>query len=229
MPSPASPPPSADPQTRQRLLEAAGEVFAEQGFRSATVRDICSRAGANGAAVHYHFGDKAGLYREVLAHAFQAALELYPPDLGLGPSAKAEQKLFAFVHSFLLRILSEGVPAWLGKIMAREMIEPTEALEQIVAQTGRPLFDRLLAIVRELTGPGPSPECVVRCAHSVVGQCLFYRHCREMIRRGWPQADPVPERLESLAQHITTYSLAGIRAAVAAEHGARPRRKGRSA
>ena len=47
--------------TRQRVLEAAGEVFAERGFRAATVREICQRAKANLAAVNYHFGDKERL------------------------------------------------------------------------------------------------------------------------------------------------------------------------
>ena len=49
------------PETRERLLEAAGEVFAERGFREATVRGICKRANANNAAVNYHFGEKEEL------------------------------------------------------------------------------------------------------------------------------------------------------------------------
>ena len=50
--------PSGD-AVRERILEAAGSVFAERGFEHATVRDICHQAGANGAAVNYYFGDKS--------------------------------------------------------------------------------------------------------------------------------------------------------------------------
>lgn len=45
-------------ETQRRLLEAAGEVFAEMGFNSARIRDICKRADANVAAVNYHFAIK---------------------------------------------------------------------------------------------------------------------------------------------------------------------------
>ncbi|MGQ9671001.1 MAG: TetR family transcriptional regulator, partial [Desulfosoma sp.] len=48
--------------TRARLLDAACDVFAEKGYRGARLADICRRAGANIAAVNYHFGDKASLY-----------------------------------------------------------------------------------------------------------------------------------------------------------------------
>ena len=53
--------------TKARLLEAAGEEFAEKGFELARVRAICERAGANLAAINYHFGDKEQLYVEVSA------------------------------------------------------------------------------------------------------------------------------------------------------------------
>src|ERR1700677_1949623 len=94
--------------TRRHLLEAAGEVFAEAGFRDATVREICRRAGANVAAINYHFGDKETLYLEVLRYAHGKALAKYPPLLDVPDDAPPEKKLRAFIHSLLLRIFDKG-------------------------------------------------------------------------------------------------------------------------
>jgi len=52
-------------EKRRRLLEAAGEVFAEHGFKGATIQEISQRASANIASVNYHFRDKETLYHEV--------------------------------------------------------------------------------------------------------------------------------------------------------------------
>ena len=60
-----------DRETRERLLKAAAQLFADRGFKKVTVRDICRAARANVAAVNYHFGDKSGLYREVLQLAIE--------------------------------------------------------------------------------------------------------------------------------------------------------------
>ncbi len=86
---PAGPGTAGHDETRRQLLEAAGAVFAEAGFRNATVREICHQAGANIAAVNYHFGDKETLYSEVLRYAHGRALEKYPllPDIGRGRGA----------------------------------------------------------------------------------------------------------------------------------------------
>src|ERR1700730_7222176 len=135
--------------TEKRLLEAAGEVFAEHGYRGATVRQICEKAGANIAAVNYHFRDKDGLYMAVLRFVHKTHVDKYPPDFGLSPGATAEQRLRAYIRSFLYRIFAEGRPGWRMKLMTREMMEPTLALDTLVEEAARPLHQELASIVRE--------------------------------------------------------------------------------
>ena len=107
-------------ETKKRLLEAAGEIFAEYGYRAANVRQISQKAGANLAAINYHFGDKEGLYMAVLGSVPSAQAEKYPSNLGLAAQAGAEQRLYAYVRSLMHRVFDEGRPvgtqkSWRGK------------------------------------------------------------------------------------------------------------------
>lgn len=199
-------------ETRRQLLEAAGEVFAEAGFRDATVREICRRADANIAAVNYHFGDKETLYTEVLRYSQGRALEKYPPLLGVATDAPPEKKLRAFVQSLLLRIFDKGPTAWHGKLMLREMIEPTAALDSIVEERVRPMAAQLWQIVSEILGCPLNDERVRLCGFSVVSQCVFYHHCRPIVSRLFP--DKLPQdtaNIKRLAEHITKFSLAAMK------------------
>lgn len=199
-------------ETRRHLLEAAGEVFAEAGFRDATVREICRRAGANVAAINYHFGDKENLYLEVLRYAHGRALEKYPPLLGVAADAPPEKKLRAFVHSLLLRIFDKGPTAWHGKVLLREMIEPTKALDSLVEERMRPMVAQLWKIVAEILDCPLNDERVKLCGFSIVSQCTFYKHCSPVVSRLFP--DKLPQDSASigrLAGHITDFSLAAMR------------------
>lgn len=195
--------------TRQRVLEAAGRVFAERGFVNATIRDICSEAGANVAAVNYHFGDKEHLYSEVLAHTLELARKQHP--IRLEPGASAEARLRSFVESFLMRILDEGRPAWHGKLMAREMVEPTAALSGVVETAMRPTFALLREIVSDLSGKDRDSDFVKRCAFSIMGQCVMHKHCRPAIKTLYPDESYSREAIGQLAGHITAFSLEGVR------------------
>jgi AcrR family transcriptional regulator len=202
--------------TKARLIEAAGEVFAEHGFRSATVREICSRAGTNVAAVNYHFRDKDGLYAAVLEYSHRSAVHKYPPGMGLKEGSTAEDRLRAFIHSFLLRILDEGRPAWHGKLMAREIADPTAALDQLVQSSIRPLHQHLTGIIRSLLQEedmpgGKESDVTFLCTMSIVGQCLQHFTGRRVIATLCPE-DFNPADIERIADHITRFSLGGIRA-----------------
>jgi AcrR family transcriptional regulator len=220
---------TSDEKTRLRVLQAAGEVFAEEGFKSATVREICRRAGANVAAVNYHFGDKGRLYGRVCREGFQAALSRYPANMGITDDASAEQRLRAFIRSFLYRMLDETDPMLhrMHRLAAREMTEPTGVLDDIVQNMIKPLFGRLWQIVTEILGPEVDDRTAVLCARSVVGQCLFYRHSQPVLMRLDPNQQFTPEALDELAAHISRFSLAAMNQvrkelAAAARKGKRP-------
>lgn len=65
--------PAAGPSTVERILDAAGAVFAEEGYGGARVEAIAARAGVNKAMLYYHVGDKQELYAAVLSRNFQRA------------------------------------------------------------------------------------------------------------------------------------------------------------
>jgi AcrR family transcriptional regulator len=198
---------SAPVGTRERLLEAAGEVFAERGYRDGTIQEICRRAGANVAAVNYHFRDKQNLYAEVFRYAHRRAAERSPHPGEVPADAPAEKRLHAYVKAFLERILGEGRPSWHAVLISREIVQPSGALDQIYETEIRPRHEYLERLVREIAGPGLPRSSVRLCVFSIVGQCMFYRSARLVLKALYPK-----ERLdaERLAAHITQFSLGAL-------------------
>ena len=96
------------PTTRERVLTAASEIFAEKGYRDATVSEICEAADANIASVNYHFGDKESLYDEVWRHALRSR------RAGEESERCEDQSGSNTVHSHLSRVMSRHVPGSAG-------------------------------------------------------------------------------------------------------------------
>jgi AcrR family transcriptional regulator len=197
-------------KTQDAIMEAAGKIFAEEGYSKATVREICRQAGANIAAINYHFGDKKGLYLAVLKYYQGISFQIYPPDLGIDKSQSPEEKLRAFIRSFLLRIMDEGKPAWFGKFLAREFTQPTWAFDILVEETIRPSFQILTGIVAAILGKGAKERKVRLCSMSIVGQCLYFRHSHPVISRLFPGEVFGSEQIDELTDHIACVSLYGL-------------------
>ena len=198
--------------TRERILEAAGEVFAEQGFRHATVREICKKAAVNVAAVNYHFRDKESLYLAVLQYWRDEAFQNHPLELRMDEDQAPEAYLAAFVRSFLFRILDKGRPSWFWKLVAKEWVEPTSALDTLVEETIRPHFQFLASVVGRLIGPNADEETIRLCCLSVMSQCVFFVYAKGVIVRLFPEADFTAEKIEAKAEHITRFCLNAIKA-----------------
>ena len=194
---------------RNRILEAAGEIFAECGYRSATVRRICEQAGANIAAINYYFGGKEKLYSEVLRYWHEFAIRKYPSLLGVSEKASAEEQLKAFIRSLLFRLLDKGKPAWFGKLMAREIAAPTKAFDHMVKEVMHPLNKLLASILQKIAGTALSEEEILRCCISIIGQCVYYynaKYMAQLFRRDVSN----PEEIRRIADHILSFSLKGL-------------------
>jgi len=198
-------------ETRKRILEAAAVVFADHGFAATTIRMICGRAQVNLAAVNYHFGTKEGLYRDVLRYVRQCAYDRYPPTWGLADDATPEQRLHAFIRSFLLRTLGDERNLGFGTLVMRELVEPTSALDMLVDEGIRSLFGQLVDIVRALMGARVEEASVLACARSIISQCLFYLFSRPVISRMAPEQKFDPEDVEMITEQIMHFSLHALR------------------
>lgn len=224
-----------DVDTKERLLEAGIEIFAERGFADTSIRQICAHAGANAAAVNYHFGDKAAFYAEVLATCHLRAVKRRPmPKLDDDPE-HPEAVLRTWIRWFLELLMVDG-DGPLGRLMAREMADPTPALDQLILRSMLPMMRRLGKILRAVL-PDASEATLRLCHNSLLGQLLFYKHSQAAIAgiqrlaaRGeldddsWTPAPPLaptslagPDAtgasfpdLDRLADHIFQFSLAGF-------------------
>src|SRR6266404_7338245 len=162
---------SDDP--RQRLLEAAGQVFAEKGFKAATVKAITDRAGANIAAVNYYFRDKEGLYVEAVKSACCGQSKDFPlPDWPAGTPPAV--KLADFIRTEVHHLVDSRSQPWHRQLMMQELARPTPACAELVRDVIRPRAEVIGGILQELL-PDASRSKRTLIAHSIVGQCVFHR------------------------------------------------------
>jgi TetR/AcrR family transcriptional regulator, regulator of cefoperazone and chloramphenicol sensitivity len=196
-------------ETRVKLLAAAGEVFGEAGFQSATVRDICARAGVNGAAVNYHFRDKLGLYTEALkAAVFDGE---FPGKLSNLDFAKPEAALRTFICGMFRQMYLSGQPSWHARLMAHELAHPTPGLSAVVEHVIRPRAKLLCNIVGRIIDRDPLDSHTRLCANSIISQVIHYMHARPVISLLWPDWQFNPAAMEIVAAHVTDFSLAALK------------------
>ncbi|HET6423881.1 MAG TPA: CerR family C-terminal domain-containing protein [Planctomycetaceae bacterium] len=195
--------------TKQRLINAAGEIFADKGYEAASIRDICQRADANLAAVNYHFGEKRQLYVAAVRHAQCCRQEDIPfPDWPA--EMPAVERLRAFIETMFARMLAGDRPRWHLEIMLRELARPTEACATVVEDYIRPMADKLRSILLDLLPEQLTEQQRWMIGFSIVGQILFYYVHQPIIRLliGHVGIEPIP--LDQLADHVARFTLAAI-------------------
>jgi TetR/AcrR family transcriptional regulator, regulator of cefoperazone and chloramphenicol sensitivity len=202
-------------KTQKRIVAAASEIFANNGYRHSTIRAISDRASVNVAAINYHFGGKKNLYLAVLKYWQTKAFEKYPFDPSDITTGTPQKRLGAFVRVLLFRVLDDGDGSQFAKLLAQEFIQPTAGLDVMIEETVRPFYTFLSTTVRQLFPILPSDETLNLCCLSIAGQVFHLYMGRHVMRRLLDRDSLDRKEIEMVADHITRFSLYAIEAIAA--------------
>ena len=144
--------------TRQALIAAATDVFAEAGFAGGSVRLITEKAGANQAAINYHFSGKEGLYHAVLKDALAAFDEHALLDEAAAATLPREEALRLFLRQALRPMTRRDRFSRYLKIFAWESVSPSDAFRSFIAGERLPMVVVADTIVRRYLPPEVDAE-----------------------------------------------------------------------
>ncbi len=199
---------------RERLLDAAEQLFARAGYAGTSVREITREAGCNVAAVNYHFGGKLDLYRQVFVRRLELLREQRIASVrraveASGGSATVEEVLRAFANAFLepLVVASGGrlLVLLLGRELLDPQLEPDLFLDRMIGPIREVLVDALVA-----TEPAVGRGSMRMCVESFVAQLTHVLHLVRFTEHLSGRAGPQPDLVE-LVDHIVQFTAAGIR------------------
>ena len=203
---------SSEYSTRDRIIEAAGLLFAQKGFDRATSREICDLARANTAAVNYHFGGKKQLYLEVLRVAHRRLVNFGALKVFADESDLSEEKIEGFFLGYLRSLLDNSPEGWTTRVMLREMAAPTSAFNELVQLQIRPTAMLFRSLAAHVMGLSVEHEAVVRCTLSIAAQFVFIFQNRKVVEMVNPDLDLTEQGIDRLAHHIWRFTLAGLKA-----------------
>ncbi len=200
-----------DSEIRQRIIRAAGPIFARKGFQAATVREICRKAGVNVAAVNYYFGSKENLYRETVASAHPVKFTQSPFYPSWTPDTAPAEKLRSFVATMVERVLQLDPHSWQEELLLREVLNPTPVCQSMIRHHFRAGMEVLRSICQELLPPQIPEDLLLRTMLSIVAQCVYYRTARKVLIVVLG-AEKFRElcSVDKLVDHITRFSLAAL-------------------
>lgn len=196
------------PDAKQRLLDAAEEIFADYGYEGASVRQICERAKVNIAGVNYHFGDKENLYVEAVKRAHMCSARDMPIENLASPGASPLVRLEGFIRGMVASMHAPARPAAM-KLMMREMAHPGKAAGTVVDEFIRPLAFHLREILRELLPHLDEPRLLMT-GFSVIAQCLYYRQNRPVSELIFGREHMEALTADMVADHVVRFTLTAL-------------------
>jgi TetR/AcrR family transcriptional regulator, regulator of cefoperazone and chloramphenicol sensitivity len=206
-------------RTRARLIEVAGQLFAERGLDRATGQEICRRAGTHPASIVYHFGGMQGLYRAVLDEAQRRLVSTETLRAAVAAQPTAARKLESFLGLIVGALASPASRSWAGRLFGREFVSPSALYGRSHDRTLRERARMLKSIVGALTGRAPQDPLVARACLSVMAPCaVMLLIDRRKLRRVFPELKLDPDNAALVTRQLVRFAMAGI-AALARQSG----------
>lgn len=194
--------------TRDRILEAAGHLFAEFGYEAVTSKAICEASNVNQAAINYHFGGRQPLYEILLTQVHETLMNVEHLDELLAAPLTSEEKVAQFLDKLVPRLLD--TQSWRLRLWAREMASPSSTFKHVMDQEVEPKIKLFKHLLSDLTGlPEESPD-LLRCVLSVMSPCLVLLICNR--DPAMPFHSLFDDRPEIMASHMKRFILAGLKA-----------------
>ncbi len=201
----------ATDETCTKIADAAGRIFAEKGYRDATVREICQAADVGLASVNYHFRDKQQLYARVVEIAFDYVREHRPPPPDPPAGTPVDDWIRGLILDLTQHVLRDKDDSWQDQLVTREVNDPTPACQDLIRSR---ITDYLGSLFRafDVVFPPETPAHVRwRFAFSIMGQCMFYDVHRSLLRLLVPdESDGPPYQIGQLSEHISRVCLAAL-------------------
>lgn len=199
-------------ESRNRIIEEAGRLFARDGFDGVTIRRIAARAKVNIAAIGYHFGGKKGLYHEVMRRIVADTAPIVGPvaaNLRAGTARAGDDRralaglAAEFVRHTLTTLLMSDRLTWQHLLLVREFSQPSDEFPMILDLAVNPMHDAVAELVAAATGRDATDPATRLLTTDVVGQCMVYGIARQLVcaRMGWQ--DYTPANVEVLIAMVT--------------------------
>ncbi|HUU18535.1 MAG TPA: CerR family C-terminal domain-containing protein [Sedimentisphaerales bacterium] len=200
---------------RDRLLDAAEELFCEHGFEGASIRDIAAIAKCNIASVNYYFGGKEKLYEEVwrrhlipMRDARIVSVNKVMTESDGKP--KLEDLLKTFADAFIGPMIDDNRARRFSTLMAREWIDRRLPANMFLDDIIKPTMTAMQkALVNAC--PGLDESKIPLLVESITGQLVHVAHTKAMLEQASVSGLPIFNLAEAI-DHIVKFSAAGIRA-----------------
>jgi len=207
---------------KERLLEAATDIFGRYGYEAATTRMIAREAGVNIASIPYYFGGKEGLYHALIdqivatvqARIADVLQELGEQDLsGEEGLEKAWALLERLLESLIQFMVGSPEAPRLSRIILREQLYPSAAYERIFKGFMESILDSLTDMILIIVPEQTRRQAKLR-AMTIMGQVVVFRVARETMVRALDlegySADELEEVKSTILEH-TRATMTGLR------------------